>query len=357
MEQTRIADDPTTTTTSDSSSTRVNASDLDGLRWLALLSAGKKNGQATGAAEGSSCADQDHHGTSRSSDGAIKTAKEVDDDDSLCSNWKKKERDDDCATATAPRVTFDANGCVTFLDWGGMRLHRGFSPAALEAVFPRSSSSRCFPFPALIGLNLAGTDLLAQQLCRILLALPGLEGAHLGGNGLGDAGIAALATTALSGSSSSKLIKLDVRYNDITGRGMTALCAGLAKTRVKYLHLEGNQIGDEGCQALAALLQRQRGDNDERSCQLAHVFLGGNRIGPVGAAALAGAIRTNRTLVKLYLEGNGIGEAGATAFSEALEQTEATVLQNLFVDNNNIGKAGSQRLARALQSATAIPEL
>jgi hypothetical protein len=266
-------------------------------------------------------------------------------------------------------MQFDEQGRVTLLNLGGKRLHRGLD---------NDTTSSMANFSALQTLNLGGTDLPGPDTVHLLTAVAGtLTTVYLGGNGLGDDGAALLASWMASSSSSTTLttlalVKLDLRYNNITGQGMTALCqTGFPHcTKLAILHLEGNQIGDDGCAALAScmVLRRQRHHMDDTttasttpptttSCRLEQLYLGANRIGPVGATHLAAMLRCECSLLtKLYLEGNHIGGDGAAAFCQALEDTanNTSVLQNLYVDNNDIGKEGSQRLTKALNNATVI---
>jgi hypothetical protein len=253
--------------------------------------------------------------------------------DELCVSWLQK---------TAERVAFNDNGKVTTLNLGGMRLRKGL-PCPPE-VFEN--------FSALTSLNLGGTDLPIADIAAVLGFLGAIESLHLSGNGLGDDGATQIATW-LETTEPKQLIKLDLRYNDIGGTGMEALCCrGLLHTNVAYWHMEGNNIGDAGCAALSKGLLLP-------DFKLQELFLGANQIGPDGAIHLAAALKNNNNslLSKLYLEGNHIGHAGATAMAEALEELDGTTtLKNLFMDNNNIGKEGSERLAKALNSATAIPD-
>jgi len=254
--------------------------------------------------------------------------------------------DDDCSSSCCwdkERVHLDEQGRVSFLNLGGKRLHRGIVGA--KSIFEK--------FAALNTLNLGGTDLPPKDTVEMLNALTSLESLYLGGNGLGDAGATILAAWLVSEKAPDSLAKIDLRYNDITGVGTAALCEALqtrTPNNVIYLHLEGNQVDDTGCQALANLL---KSDN----CRLEQLFLGANHIGADGAIELACALQSNNTLSKLYLEGNNIGLEGADAFSKALEEMNgSSALKNLFSDNNGIGKEGAKRLAKALNSATAIPD-
>jgi Ran GTPase-activating protein (RanGAP) involved in mRNA processing and transport len=252
----------------------------------------------------------------------------------LCSSWSNS-------------LQFDADGNVTLVDLGGKRLYKGF-PCSPK-VFAQ--------FSRLVTLNLAGTDLPLQDLSAILEQVaPRIETLYVGGNGLGVDGAKALGSWLPS---ASKLVSLDLRYKDIGGLGMEALCVlGLKdnnnknnNSNVQYLYLEGNQLGDQGAIALAELLK----DETNGASALREVFMGANQIQSKGAIEVALSLKYNKVVSKIYLEGNNIGLEGAEAFSTVLEELDGnTALKKLFVDNNNIGKEGSQRLAMALNSESAI---
>lgn len=259
------------------------------------------------------------------------------------------------------KIRFDDEGHVVSLDLGGRRLYKGlpFEPA----VFGTDS------FPHLAALNLAGTDL---PLTDILAILPCIESTieclYLGGNALGSKGAEAIAASGLFQSettTASKLVKLDLRYNDIGCAGMEAISNALMKNTntstdsVQYLYLEGNNIGDEGCAALSELLSsKSQTVTVPSSSRIQEVYLGANAIGPAGAECIASVLRVNKTISKIYLEGNTLGAQGATSFCQVLEELKGdTGLKHLYVDNNNIGKELSNRLAKALQSDTAIEDI
>ncbi len=250
--------------------------------------------------------------------------------------------------ARQQHVRFDDEGYVTLLDFGGKRLYKGF-PCSIPATFGS--------FDRLTTLNLAGTDLPLQSILDILVAISTpihhqhFECLYLGGNGLGDEGIKAIVASQCL---PRRLRKLDLRYNDIQGEGMTALCQALPSS-TKYLYMEGNQIGNDGIVALAELLEKCAAASDYENVGLQEVYLGANQLQSQAAQVLSQTLYRNKRLSKLYLEGNNIGFEGANAFATVLEELQGeTALKNLFVDNNNIGKEGSKRLAKALNSSTSI---
>mmetsp|Transcript_24845 Transcript_24845/g.58292 ORF Transcript_24845/g.58292 Transcript_24845/m.58292 type:complete len:347 (-) Transcript_24845:1582-2622(-) len=273
------------------------------------------------------------------------------------------------------KIRFDDDGYVTYLDLGGRRLYKG-----LPCDYSVFGSDY---FPRLTTLSLAGTDLPLKEILAILPHIEStIECLYLGGNGLGARGAEAIAASGLfQGETQRKLIKLDLRYNDIGGSGMMALSNALrnktipsnnslddkTKSRngqnasaVQYLYLEGNSIGDDGCAALSELLSSHsqiEQDGESSSC-IQELYLGANGIGPTGAEHLASVLRVNKTISKMYLEGNGIGAQGAIVFCQVLEELKGdTGLKHLYVDNNNIGKEISNRLAKALRSDSTIEDV
>jgi len=357
--------------------------DLSGLRRLQELGLLTPTGDGTLASSWTRRSTTPPSTTAAGDDGDERSSSNTSTNSNSSSSSSSSTEDDD-------RVRIDnAQGRVTYLNLGGKRLHRGLDAKVLTF------------FPALTTLNLGGTDLPAQNTVDILTNRSNsddannnpttvLEHVYLGGNGLGDEGAQLLAGAWQKSPSGcclpQSLRTLDLRYNDISGVGMAALCRAFlqasaaedgassccAPNKLTAWHMEGNCIGDDGCRALAEWMMVLSRDRDRCSCCLEQLFLGANRIGPEGAKHLARALQANNNnsacssnskLTKLYLEGNHIGEEGAAALARALEHNAKSnngdylgVLKNLYVDNNNIGKEGSQRLARALNSATAIPD-
>ena len=183
-----------------------------------------------------------------------------------------------------------------------------------------------------------------DSLISLLSSATAVQRLYLSGYGLRNDGVKRLLAVP---SLHKQLETLDLRYNDVAASGAAALSVFLREScpSCRVLHLEGNQLQDDGVAAL------QVGPN------LRELYLGQNRIGPVGARVLAANLYA---LQKLHLEGNRIGPEGAEYFIEALEKAQRetspdrVVLEKLYVDNNGIGKDGSVRLGKALNSATII---
>ncbi|EOD40575.1 hypothetical protein EMIHUDRAFT_222693 [Emiliania huxleyi CCMP1516] len=103
--------------------------------------------------------------------------------------------------------------------------------------------------------------------------------------GWGDAEVAQLAEVLASGAA-PRLEKLWLNYNQIGDEGCKALAAALGKEgavpRLETLSLVGNKIGDEGCKALAAAIGKEG-----TAPRLETLYLEGNQIGEEGCKALA----------------------------------------------------------------------
>ena len=250
---------------------------------------------------------------------------------------------DDTTTAHWSSMAAFDDGIVTGLDLGGMRL-RSLEPALLSDLAP-----------SLVTLNLANTDLpLTEQARAAICQLGKLEVLCLGGNGINDERVADMADIVTKCGKS--LTRLDLRYNDLGLKGIQTLCRAIVDgqcEKLSCLHLEGNKVGDDGCQHIAEALGNS---------YISELYLGDNGIGPAGAAHFANALAPNATkLEKLFLEGNQIKAEGAEAFANALEglwtkgeDGAGISLKHLYCDNNGVGKDGMKRLALALRSPTAV---
>jgi Ran GTPase-activating protein (RanGAP) involved in mRNA processing and transport len=176
------------------------------------------------------------------------------------------------------------------------------------------------------------------------------------------------------------------------------LVEGIKKNKtITRLELWGNEIGDDGAKALAAMLEKNKtittldlsGNNivDDviielgRACagkkNITVVFgnngyynlfklaqgtftgttlnLSYNRIGDDRAKAIASILKMNKTITKLDLSYDHIRDAAAIAIAEALKVNNT--ITELDLSRNNIGKDGAIALADALINNTTITEL
>ena len=181
--------------------------------------------------------------------------------------------------------------------------------------------------PRLTSLRLPGNaiqDLGVQALLR-----PGrrFTNLHLRDNGIGNAGMEALARWPGLG----RLLTLDVENNVIGNAGCLALGSYAGDADLSWLSLAHNQVGDRGVEALAGcpLLRR-----------LTHLNLASNELGDLGCQALAEAPHS-ASLQVLNLDYNRIYEKGARALAASPYLEGLTRLQ---IKSRTLGAAGKRAL-------------
>ena len=197
--------------------------------------------------------------------------------------------------------------------------------ARLAPFAPLANRPFCLPRDKILGL----------EECQMLAS---------DGQGVGDAGAAALAR-ALSSGALPQLDFVVLNNNAVGNVGVEALAASLAggaMPQLEELHLSYNGFGSAGVTAIA---QAIKGGALQ---QLGSLHLVYNRIDSDGATALAAAGGALSKLVKLFLNGNRIGDAGMHALAAAVT-AEFASLKTLGVDANPGSDAPVQAaLRRAL---------
>ncbi|KAL0226069.1 hypothetical protein P9112_013393 [Eukaryota sp. TZLM1-RC] len=162
-------------------------------------------------------------------------------------------------------------------------------------------------------------------------------------NGLGDK-----VKKGVEGLVDGSITELDLRSNNITSEGASALARALESNfTLTTLDLRTNNITDEGASALARAL--------ESNCTLTELVLRSNNITSEGASALTRALESNSSLTKLYLQLNNFTSEGASALARALERN--STLTTLNLGSNNITSEGAIALARALESNSTLTTL
>jgi Ran GTPase-activating protein (RanGAP) involved in mRNA processing and transport len=167
----------------------------------------------------------------------------------------------------------------------------------------------------------------------------------LNGLDMTDTGLAALASALRHNRGSLRMLMLS--NNRVTARGVALLASALAagSARVDTLWLSGHAgIGDAGVAALATHLLH--GDKTPLKELLLHAC----GITDVGAASLATALRSNTQLRLLQLDSNEIGDAGATAIAAALADGGNAELETLAMASNRIGDAGVRSFIATLRA-------
>lgn len=168
---------------------------------------------------------------------------------------------------------------------------------------------------------------------------------HLDNNAIGDPGAECLGRV-LASDTGIRVLDLDV--NVISDLGAAAIASSLTSNNtLQELDLHFNNIGSAGAQNFAKAL--------EVNCSLQTLSLHGNPIGDAGAASLAEALHANKTLRVLQLGSAGIGDEGATAFAKALEHNRT--LWALHLESNQIGDEGAISLSKVMALNTVLGEL
>ncbi|KAM9834904.1 uncharacterized protein ACBT44_014800 isoform 1-T1 [Syngnathus typhle] len=139
-------------------------------------------------------------------------------------------------------------------------------------------------------------------------------------------------------SSSRTLRELDLSWNDLHDHGLEALAAGLAKPQctLQVLELQSCKLSKKSCEALASVLSSSR--------TLSHLDLNGNDLCDDGLEALAaGLAKPQCTLQVLGLVRCKIGTRGCVSLAKAL-RSNPSHLQQLNLGGNRIGEEGKQAL-------------
>eukprot|EP00594_Rhizosolenia_setigera_P016472 CAMPEP_0178964604 /NCGR_PEP_ID=MMETSP0789-20121207/15773_1 /TAXON_ID=3005 /ORGANISM="Rhizosolenia setigera, Strain CCMP 1694" /LENGTH=392 /DNA_ID=CAMNT_0020649405 /DNA_START=119 /DNA_END=1297 /DNA_ORIENTATION=- len=214
-------------------------------------------------------------------------------------------------------------------------------------------------------LDLGNTDLSCETLSKELLPIPAktLETLHLAGCGNlgGDddkkEGDAFSFWKSICGMKSLKV--LDLRYNDL-GSHVIQKWASLSSSfyfpqKLQVLHLEGNQLGDEGLISLLNCFEKQHPqEQKQKQNDLRELYLSHNSIGDRSIQVLASFLSSSLfpSLTKISLDKNCIGVNGAKALLEVLPSTK---MEKLNVDNNSgIPKELAIQLGKALKGVTTI---
>jgi Ran GTPase-activating protein (RanGAP) involved in mRNA processing and transport len=114
--------------------------------------------------------------------------------------------------------------------------------------------------------------------------------------------------------------------------------------QVRHLLMGTDGLGDEGAQAVAALVTA--------SDPLETVYLGCNAIGPAGALALGEAVAGSSRVNALWLKRNPLGVEGARVIAAALPRARS--LTTLDLTNTGLGDEGLEIIADALPRAPAL---
>lgn len=170
----------------------------------------------------------------------------------------------------------------------------------------------------------------------------------LSGNRIMDAGATALAQL-IGTSGYTQLVALCLRSCDIGPAGAEDLGAAIAKNQyLTHLDMSGmkgitrNHIGARGCQALCQCLALD-------SQVLCHLNLDENGISNEGCEALAEVLQKNTALQTLSLSSNGIGTPGGERLAAALPLSS---VEWLCLSRNSIADTGVSELGKWLAQSS-----
>jgi len=142
--------------------------------------------------------------------------------------------------------------------------------------------------------------------------------------------------------------RVNLQGNCIGDPGAASLAKALrGHVNFETLLIGRNEIGDKGIEAIALALNSHENTHENTHEGLRELDMYGNAIGYVGAEQLAEALRSNRSLKKLYLYNNrNIGIYGAQSFSAAIQANNN--LHTIDLSYCNLGYSGAQTLADML---------
>ena len=216
-----------------------------------------------------------------------------------------------------------------------------------------------------IGSQSSNEDLL--ECCADVLKLcSSLQKLDLGFNGIGEKGASILADGL---EECKELIYFNLSHNAVKDSGIKYIARRLRCTDVEKLHLQCNQIGDTGCQALAQFLKqcpklsvlhlennqisdkgaRYLGEGLTDCSKLTEVHLDHNRISNEGVGVLAESLAPCEMI---RLEHNEIGNEGAKSFANSLKWCYQ--LSKLHLDHNQIGDEGARGLGDGLKQCSSL---
>lgn len=126
----------------------------------------------------------------------------------------------------------------------------------------------------------------------------------LAGKKIGDQGVKVLASHEVL----KNVVKLDLRYNEITAQGAQYLVESPHAGKLQSLELRHNDLSDGGAEAIA---------NSKNFPSLAKLMLGWNEIHDPGGMAIANSGELIKKLKKLDLRGNFLADATKKALKKS----------------------------------------
>ena len=196
-----------------------------------------------------------------------------------------------------------------------------------------------------IGRNLNGIAVNgAKSLGKAISVNSSLEVLDIGGNSIGDEGVAHIANALQTNTTMKALIVFECGISD---KGAESLARALSvNSSLEELNISFNHIGDEGVAHIANALQTNT------TMKVLDVLTCG--ISCEGAESLARALSVNNSLEVLNISGNIIGDEVAHIANALQTNTTMTVLN---VSNCDVSCKGAESLGRALSVNSSLKEL
>uniref|UniRef100_A0A7S2CNL0 Uncharacterized protein n=1 Tax=Haptolina brevifila TaxID=156173 RepID=A0A7S2CNL0_9EUKA len=194
--------------------------------------------------------------------------------------------------------------------------------------------------PAITRLDLMSLGWRHGEVIAFAAVLPRFErcaSVLLGGNQLGEQGAAAIAAV-LRGNGALALTRLSIESSGLGDCGLALIASALEQNdTLTELTLDQNECGPLSSAALAAALRC--------NVSLATLSLKHCSVGSEGGVLLAEGLEENVTLRALLLSDNQIGNEGGLAFSSALELNQT--LTKLWVERNGMSDTSKAALSEA----------
>mmetsp|Transcript_13884 Transcript_13884/g.35686 ORF Transcript_13884/g.35686 Transcript_13884/m.35686 type:complete len:376 (+) Transcript_13884:295-1422(+) len=189
-------------------------------------------------------------------------------------------------------------------------------------------------------LRLGDNHLKADAALKLVEAIKGnscITELDLSGNQVGHEGCQAIAQ--LLQPKASELISLSLAKNKLLDRDAVALCQELSNNTVmQELDLSENMLGERAGVALGAMAQQ--------NVALKEINVSWNRLRGKGCKAVADGLSGNVSVQVLHIGWNGMGDVGAAAFGAMLKVNSSLV--ELSASGNGIGAEGAVTLAAGI---------
>lgn len=175
--------------------------------------------------------------------------------------------------------------------------------------------------------------------------MPFLDRIDLSNNNLGNDGTAKITRAISKRACNVDLVELRLSCNEIGHLGIETLMNKLLQQNISNLYMDNNNIGDRGCQLVAASLPSMH--------HLMRLSLSFNQIGSRGINALMRSLVGCESLEYLALSGNIIKVSGSSAMGFALSQHPR--LCSMELENCCLSQAAQCHIAAGIISNRWVP--